>query len=63
MILYYLAYLITSLILFMVINVIVKEIFIENTIGTYNRLIAGIVMLVVAALILFIPNIFMMVLP
>lgn len=62
-ILYYLAYLITSLILFMVINVIVKEIFIENTIGTYNRLIAGIVMLVVAALILFIPNIFMMVLP
>lgn len=63
MILYYLLYLITSLILFMVINVIVKEIFIENTIGTYNRLIAGIVMLVVAALILFIPNIFMMVLP
>ena len=62
-ILYYLLYLITSLILFMVINVIVKEIFIENTIGTYNRLIAGIVMLVVAALILFIPNIFMMVLP
>ena len=56
MILYYLLYLITSLILFMVINVIVKEIFIENTIGTYNRLIAGIVMLVVAALILFIPN-------
>lgn len=63
MILYYLLYLITSLILFMVINVIVKEIFIENTIGTYNRLIAGIVMLIVAALILFIPNIFMMVLP
>ena len=44
MILYFLSYLITSFILFAVVNTIVKEIFIENTIGTYNRLIAGIVM-------------------
>lgn len=61
MFLYFFSYLITSLILFAVVNIIVKEIFIENTIGTYNRLIAGIVMLIAAAIILFIPGIFMMV--
>lgn len=60
MILYFLSYLITSFILFTVVNTIVKEIFIENTIGTYNRLIAGIVMLIAAAILLFIPSAFMM---
>lgn len=60
MILYFLSYLITSFILFAVVNTIVKEIFIENTIGTYNRLIAGIVMLIAAAILLFIPSAFMM---
>lgn len=60
MILYLLSYLITSFILFAVVNTIVKEIFIENTIGTYNRLIAGIVMLIAAAILLFIPSAFMM---
>lgn len=61
MILYFAAYLLTSLILFAVINTIVKEIFVENTVGTYNRLISGIVMLIAAAILLFAPNIFMMV--
>lgn len=60
MILYFLSYLITSFILFAVVNTIVKEIFIENTIGTYNRLIAGIVMLIAAAILLFVPSAFMM---
>ena len=60
MILYFLSYLITSFILFAVVNTIVKEIFIENTIGTYNRLIAGIVMLIAASILLFIPSAFMM---
>lgn len=60
LILYFLSYLITSFILFAVVNTIVKEIFIENTIGTYNRLIAGIVMLIAAAILLFIPSAFMM---
>lgn len=59
MILYFLSYLITSFILFAVVNTIVKEIFIENTIGTYNRLIAGIVMLIAAAILLFVPSAFM----
>lgn len=61
--LYYLTYLFTSLILFAVANIIVKEIFIENTIGTYNRLISGIVLLVSALILLFVPSIFMMVWP
>ena len=60
LILYFLSYLITSFILFAVVNTIIKEIFIENTIGTYNRLIAGIVMLIAAAILLFVPSAFMM---
>ena len=63
MLLYFFSYLIATFILFAVVNIIVKEIFIENTIGTYNRLIAGIVMLVAAAILLFIPGAFMMVTP
>ena len=59
--LYFLSYLLTSLILFAVLNIIIKELIIENTIGTYNRLIAGIVMLVAAAILLFVPGAFMMV--
>lgn len=62
-ILYFLSYLITSLILFIILNIIIKEIFVENTIGTYNRLIAGIVMLVAAIILLFVPSAFMMVMP
>lgn len=61
MILYFLMYLLVSIILFAVLNTIIKELIIENTIGTYNRLIAGIVMLVAAAILLFVPRIFMMV--
>ena len=61
MILYFLMYLLVSLILFAVVNTIIKELIIENTIGTYNRLIAGIVMLVAAVILLFVPSIFMMV--
>ncbi len=60
-ILYFLAYLITSLILFSVLNTIIKELIIENTIGTYNRLIAGIVILVAAFILLYFPGAFMMV--
>ena len=62
-ILYFLSYLITSLILFIILNIIIKEIFVENTIGTYNRLIAGIVMLFAAIILLFVPSAFMMVMP
>ncbi len=61
MILYFISYLITSLILFAVINTIVKEIFVENTIGTYNRLISGIIILIASAILLFIPSVFMMI--
>ena len=61
MLLYFLSYLVTSFVLFAVVNIIVKEIFIENTVGAYNRLIAGIVMLVAAAILLFVPSAFMMV--
>lgn len=61
MILYFLMYLLVSIILFAVVNTIIKELIIENTIGTYNRLIAGIVMLVAAAILLFVPSIFMMI--
>lgn len=61
MALYFISYLIASFILFAVVNTIVKEIFVENTIGTYNRLIAGIVMLIAAAILLFVPSVFMMV--
>ena len=63
MILYFLMYLLVSIILFAVVNTIIKELIIENTIGTYNRLIAGIVMLVAAAILLFVPSIFMMIWP
>lgn len=59
-ILYFLSYLITSLILFAVLNTIIKEVIIENTIGTYNRLIAGIVILVAAFILLYLPGVFMM---
>lgn len=61
MILYFLMYLLVSFVLFAVVNTIIKELIIENTIGTYNRLIAGIVMLVAAVILLFVPSIFMMV--
>lgn len=60
-IIYFVSYLIASLILFAVLNTIIKEIIIENTIGTYNRLIAGIILLIAAAIILFVPSAFMMV--
>lgn len=60
-ILYFFSYFITSIILFAVMNTLIKEIVIENTIGTYNRLIAGIVMLVSASILLFAPNVFMMI--
>ncbi len=59
-ILYFFSYLITSLILFAVLNTIIKEVIIENTIGTYNRLIAGIVILVAAFILLYLPGAFMM---
>ena len=60
MLLYFLMYLITSLILVGIINIIIKELIIENTIGTYNRLIAGILMLVAAFILIYFPGIFMM---
>ena len=60
MLLYFLMYLITSLILVGIVNIIIKEIIIENTIGTYNRLIAGILMLVAAFILIYFPGIFMM---
>lgn len=61
MALYFFMYLLVSLILLAVVNTIIKELIIENTIGAYNRLIAGIVMLVAAAILLFVPSIFMMI--
>ena len=61
MFLYFLMYLITSIILVGVVNVIIKELIIENTIGTYNRLIAGIIMLVAAIILIYLPGTFMMV--
>ena len=61
MALYFFMYLLVSLILLAVVNTIIKELIIENTIGTYNRLIAGIVMLIASAILLFAPSIFMMV--
>lgn len=60
MLLYFLMYLITSLILVGIVNIIIKELIIENTIGTYNRLIAGILMLVAAFILIYFPGIFMM---
>ena len=60
MALYFFMYLLVSLILLAVVNTIIKELIIENTIGAYNRLIAGIVMFVAAAILLFVPSIFMM---
>lgn len=60
MLLYFLMYLITSLILVGIVNIIIKEIIIENTIGTYNRLIAGILMLVAAFILIYFTGIFMM---
>lgn len=60
MLLYFFMYLITSLILVGVVNIIIKEIIIENTIGTYNRLIAGIIMLVAAIILIYLPGTFMM---
>ena len=59
--LYFITYLVTSFILLAVINTIIKELFVENTIGTYNRLISGILVLALAAILLFVPGIFMMV--
>ena len=59
-ILYFFSYLITSLILFAVLNTIIKEVIIENTIGTYNRLIAGIVILIAAFILLYLPGAFLM---
>ena len=53
-------YLIASLILVGVVNVIIKELIIENTVGTYNRLIAGIIMLVAAFILIYFPGAFMM---
>ena len=60
MILYFFMYLITSLILVGILNIIIKELVIENTIGTYNRLIAGIIMLIAAFILIYFPGIFMM---
>ena len=59
--LYFITYLVTSFILLAVINTIIKELFVENTIGTYNRLISGILVLALATILLFVPGIFMMV--
>lgn len=61
MLLYFFMYLIASLILVGVVNVIIKELIIENTVGTYNRLIAGIIMLVAAFILIYFPGAFMMV--
>ncbi len=61
LILYGLGYLITSLIILNVVNLIIKEIIMENTIGIYSRLISFIIMLICAILILYVPSIFMMV--
>ena len=60
MFLYFFMYLITSLILVGIVNIIIKELVIENTIGTYNRLIAGITMLVAAFILIYFPSVFMM---
>lgn len=60
MLLYFFMYLIISLILVGVVNIIIKELIIENTIGTYNRLIAGIIMLVAAFILIYFPSAFMM---
>lgn len=60
MLLYFFMYLIASLILVGVVNVIIKELIIENTVGTYNRLIAGIIMLVAAFILIYFPGAFMM---
>ena len=59
--LYFITYLVTSFILLAVINTMIKELFVENTIGTYNRLISGILVLALATILLFVPGIFMMV--
>lgn len=60
MLLYFFMYLIASLILVGVVNVIIKELIIENTVGTYNRLIAGIIMLIAAFILIYFPGAFMM---
>lgn len=59
--LYFFMYLLISLILVGIVNIIIKELIIENTIGTYNRLIAGIIMLVAAFILIYFPGAFMMV--
>lgn len=58
-ILYFIIYLIMSFIMLIVLNKIIKELIIENTIGTYNRLISGIILLICAGTLLFIPSLFM----
>ena len=60
MLLYFFMYLIASLILVGVVNVIIKELIIENTVGTYNRLIPGIIMLIAAFILIYFPGAFMM---
>ncbi len=60
-ILYGFGYLIINLICVNVLNLIIKELIMENTIGTYSRLISGIIMIVSALIVLYIPSIFMMI--
>ncbi|MDD6323098.1 MAG: hypothetical protein PUA73_00575 [Bacilli bacterium] len=58
---YAIGYLLSNIIIFITISVIIKELIMENTIGTYSRLISLIVTLICAFIILYIPSIFMMV--
>lgn len=60
MILYGFSYLITSLITLLISNLIIKEIFMENSINPYNKLIAGIILLISSGIVLYLPSIFMM---
>lgn len=61
MILYGFGYLLSSLIIVNVLNIIIKELIMENTIGTYSRLISAIIMIISGIIVLYIPNIFMMI--
>jgi glutaredoxin len=59
LILYFLSYLCTNLIILVVINTIIKELVMENTIVVYSRLFAFIVLIICASLLIFCPSIFM----
>ena len=56
---YFISFFSLSYIIFIIMNIIVKEIFMENSISVYNRLIGGIVLLILSAIIIFMPNLFL----